>query len=118
MVDPSPSLVDPTLLLKSEVKEVDSSPSLVDPTIPLESEVKVDESMSSPPNPALSSDSVETEVIPLTQSSSCPSLLIKSEKNSTEVFLVSSCCSTQRKFCLFQHSSLEVVRLFPLTGVT
>ena len=61
VVDPSPSLFDPTLPLKSEVKVVnpiltsvnptlplkseievvDPSPSLVDPTLPLESEVKV-----------------------------------------------------------------------------
>ena len=45
VVDPSPSLVDPTLPLKSEVKEFDPIPFLVDPTLPLESEVKVDESM-------------------------------------------------------------------------
>ena len=41
VVDPSSSLVDPTLPLKSEVEVIDSSPSLVDPTLPLESEVKV-----------------------------------------------------------------------------
>jgi hypothetical protein len=41
VVDPSPSSVDPTLPLKSEVKVVDLTPSSVDPTLPLKSEVKV-----------------------------------------------------------------------------
>ena len=97
MVDPSPSLVDPTLLLKSEVKEVDPSPSLVYPTIPLESEFKVVESIYSTPNPTLSLESLETEVVPLTQSSSCPSLLIESENHPVEVFVVSSGCSMQEQ---------------------
>ena len=58
VVNPSPSLVDPTLLLKSEVKAVDLVPSLVDPTLLLESEVKVVKSMSSLPNPTLLYESV------------------------------------------------------------
>ena len=41
VVIPVPSLVDPTLPLKSEVKLVDLVQSLVDRTISLESEVKV-----------------------------------------------------------------------------
>ena len=76
---------------------VDPSPSLVDPTLPLESEAKVVESMSCPPNPTLSSESVETEVVPSTQSSSCPSLLIKSENHPAEVFVVSSDFSMQEE---------------------
>ena len=97
MVDPSPCLVDPTLSLKSEFKEVNPVTTLVDPTLPLESEVKVAESMSSPPDPALSSKSVETEVVPLTHFLSCPSLLIKSENHPAEVFVVSYDCSMQEE---------------------
>ena len=55
VVDTSPSLVDPTLLLKSEIEVVNPSPSLVDTTLLLKSEVEVFESMSSPPDPTLSS---------------------------------------------------------------
>ena len=51
----SPS-VDPTLLLKSEVEVVNPSPSLVDPTLHSDSEVV--ESMSFSPDPTLSSESV------------------------------------------------------------
>ena len=97
VVNPCPSLVDPTLPLKSEVKEVDLVTTLVDPTFPLESEVKVVESMLSPLDPTLSSESVETEVVPLKQSSSCPSLLIESENHLAEVFIVSSNCSVQEE---------------------
>ena len=53
VVYPSPPLVNPTLLLKSEVREVNPSPSLVDPTLPLESEFKVVELMLPPPDPTL-----------------------------------------------------------------
>ena len=85
VVNPSPSLVDPTLSLKSEVEVIDPSPSLVDPTLTLEIEVKVVKSMSYPSDPTLLSKSVDTEVVPSTQSSSCPSLLIKSENHPAEV---------------------------------
>ena len=66
VVDPSPSLVDPTLLLKSEMKVIDLVLTLVDRTLPLKSEVKVVESISSPLDPILSSKSLDTEVVPLT----------------------------------------------------
>ena len=88
VVDTSPSLVDPTLSLKSEVKEIDPVPTLVDPTLPLESEVNVVESILSPPNPTLSLESVDTEVFPSTQSSSCLSLIIESEKHLAEFFCI------------------------------
>ena len=90
-------MVDPTLPLKSEVKELYPSPSLVDPTLHLESEVKVVELMSSPPNPTLSLETVETEVVPSTESSYSRSLLIKSENHPAEVFVVSSDCSMQEE---------------------
>ena len=45
VVDPVLTLVDPTLLLKSEIEVVNLSPSLVDPTLLLKSEVKVVESV-------------------------------------------------------------------------
>ena len=54
VVDPSPSLVDPTLPLKSEVEVVDPIPTSVDPILPLEIEVKVVYAMSSPPDTTLS----------------------------------------------------------------
>jgi hypothetical protein len=41
VVDMIPSLVDPTLPLKSEVKVVDLVPSSFDPTLPLKSEIQV-----------------------------------------------------------------------------
>ena len=58
-----PSLVDPTIPLKSEVKAIDPVPTLFDPTLPLESQVKVVELMSSPPNPTPSSKSVKIKVV-------------------------------------------------------
>ena len=70
---------------------------MVDPTLPLESEVKVVESMLPPPDPTLSLESVDTEVVPLTQSSCCASLLIESENHLAEVFVVSSDCSTHKE---------------------
>ena len=76
---------------------VNSVSSVVDPTLPLKSEVKVVELMYSPPDPTLSPESVKTEVFPLTQYSSCPSLLIESEMKTFEVFIVNSDCSTQEE---------------------
>ena len=72
---------------------VDSYLSVVDPTFPLESEVKVVELVSFPPVPALSSESVNTEVVSLTKSSSCSSLTIENEPKPTEVFMLRSDCS-------------------------
>ena len=66
---------------------------MVDPTLPLESEVKVVKSMSSPPDPTLSSESVKIEVVSLTESSSCSSLLVENEVKPTEVFMLHSDCS-------------------------
>ena len=51
VVDPVPSLVDPTLSLESEEH-------VVHLILPLESEVKVVHSMSYPPDPTLSSESI------------------------------------------------------------
>ena len=55
-------------MLTNEIEVVNPSPSLVDPTLLLKSEVEVVDSMSSTPDPTLSSDSVKTEVVPLTKS--------------------------------------------------
>ena len=77
MVDPSPSLVDPTLLLKSEVEVV--------------------ELMSSPPDPTLSSETVKTEVVSLTKSSSHSSLLVENEPKPVEVFMLCFDCSRQEE---------------------
>ena len=74
--------------------------------------------MSSPPDPTLSLESVKAEVVPLTQSSSCPSLLIESENHPAEVFVVSPDCSTQEEVLSLSIEPLQVVRLFPLNGVT
>ena len=72
------SSIDPTLSLESEEHIVH-----IHPTIPLKSEVKVVKSMSSPPDPTLSSESVETEVVTLAQYSS--HIPIESELKLTEV---------------------------------
>jgi hypothetical protein len=69
VVDPTPSSVDPTLPLKSEVQVVDPTLSSVDPTIPSKSEVKVVNSIPSS--------------IDLT-------LHLKSEVDTAHVFLISS----------------------------
>ena len=70
---------------------------MVDPTLPLESEVKVVESVSFPPDPALSSESVKTEVVSLTKSLSCSSLPVENELKPAEVFMLRSDCSRQEE---------------------
>ena len=67
---------------------VDSDLSVVDPTLPLESEVKVVESVSFPPDPALSSESVNTKIVSLTKSSR-----EDNELKHAEVFMLHSECS-------------------------
>ena len=59
MIDPVPSLIDPTLSLESEEQ-------VVHPTLAMKSEVEVVDSMSSPPDPTPSSESVNTEVVTFT----------------------------------------------------
>ena len=56
---------------------VDLDLSVIDPTLPLESEVKVVESVSFPLDPTVSSKSVKTEVLSLTKSPYCSSLLVE-----------------------------------------
>ena len=90
VVDPTTFSIDPTLSLKS--KEW-----VLILTLPLKSEVKVVELMSPQPDPNLSSESVKTDVVSLTKSSSCPSLLIESKNHPDEVFIVSSDCSMQEE---------------------
>ena len=93
VVDLVLTLVNPTLPLKSEIEVVNLSPSLVDPTLLLKSEVEVVESTSSPPDPTLSSESVKTEVVSSTKSSSCSSLTVENEPKHAEVFMLHSDCS-------------------------
>ena len=93
VVDSVSSAINSTLPLKSEVKVVNSELSMVDPTLLLNSEVKVVESKSSPPDPTLSSESVKTEVVTLTKSSSYSSLPVESELKPAEVFMLHSNCS-------------------------
>ena len=118
MVDSVLSMVDPTLPSKSEFQVVNSDSSMVDPTLPLKSEVEVVKSMSSPLDPTLSSESVKTEVVTLTKSSSCSSLPLESELNLAEFFMLRSDFLDKRKFFLFRQNPLLVMSLFPLTGVT
>ena len=101
VVDLVSSVVDPTLISKSEFQVVNSYSSMVDPTLPFKSEVKVVESMSSPPNPTLSPESVKTEVVTLTQYSSCPSLPIESEMKTFEVFVLVRIVLLKGKLCMF-----------------
>ena len=67
---------------------VDSDLPIIDPTLPSKSEVV--ELMSFPPDPALSSESVKTEVVSLTKYSSCSSLPVENELNLVEVFMIHS----------------------------
>ena len=76
---------------------VDSDLSVVDPTLPSKSEVKVVESVSFPPDPTLSLESVNTEVVSLTESSSCSSLTVENEPKPAEVFMLCSDCSRQEE---------------------
>ena len=63
------------------------------------------DSMSSPLDLTLSSESVNNEVVPLTQSPSCPCLLVESELKPAEVFVVSLDCSTQVEILFFSTES-------------
>ena len=83
------SVVNPTLPSKSEFQVVKSDSSVVDPTFPFKSEVKVVESTPYPPDPTLSLESVNTEVVTLTKSLSCSSLLVENELKPAEFFMLS-----------------------------
>ena len=50
-----------------------------------------------PPNPALSLESVKTEVVSLTKSSSCSSLSVENELKPAEVFMLRSDYSRQEE---------------------
>ena len=78
------SLVDQVINLVS---------SIIDPILPLESEVV--KSRSFPPDPTLSSESVKTEVVALTKSSSCSSLIVENQLNPAEFFMLHSDCSLE-----------------------
>ena len=54
-------------------------------------------SMSFPLDPTLSSESVKTEVVSLTKSSSCSSLSVENELKPAEVFMLRSDCSQQEE---------------------
>ena len=97
VVDSVSSTVNPTLPLKSEVKVVNSDLSMVDPTLLLKNEVQVVESMSSSPNPTLSLESVMTEVVAFTKSSSCYSFPLENELKPAEVFMLRSDYSRQEE---------------------
>ena len=68
-----------------------------DTTLLLKSEVQVVELMSSQPDPTLSSKSANTEVVSLTKSSSCSSLLVENELKPAEFFMLRSYCSRQEE---------------------
>ena len=55
------------------------------------------ESMSSSPDTTLSSESVNTEVVSLTKSSSCSSLPVGNEVNPVEVFMLRFDCSQEEE---------------------
>ena len=81
VVNPVPSSIDPTLSLESEEQ-------VVHPTLLLKSEVKMVDLVSSPLNTTLSSKSIKTEVVTLTQYLSPPFLLVESKKKAVVVFIV------------------------------
>ena len=74
---------------------INSFSSIIDPTPPSKSEVV--ESMSFPPDPTLSLESVNIEVVALTKYSSCSSLIVENELKPTEVFMLHSDCSQQEE---------------------
>ena len=88
---------DSKLSLESSLVDqvINSVSSIIDPTLPSESEVV--ESMSFPPNTALSSESVNTEVVALTKYSFCSSLPIENEPKLDEVFMLCSDFSRQEE---------------------
>ena len=89
---------------------INSVSSIIDPTLPLESEVV--KSMSFPPNLALSSESVNTEVVSLTKYSSFSSLPVENELKPVEVFMLRSDCSRQEEILSVStepSSSSEVI---------
>ena len=94
---------DSNLSLDSSLAEqvINSYSSAVDPTFPLESEVKVVKSVSFPPDPTLSSESVNIEVVSLTKSLSCSSLLVENELKPIEFLCFVLIVLDKRKFCLF-----------------
>ena len=96
-------------------KMINLVPSSINLTLPLKSEVKVVDSMSYPPNPTLSSKSVKTEVVTLTQYSS--HILVESELKPAEFFVFSSDCSKQGKSYLFQQNPIQSLSSFPFIGV-
>ena len=101
VIDPVSSFVDTTLSF--EIEE-----NIVHPNIILESEVKVVDSMSYPLDPTLSSKSVNIEVVSLTESSSCSSLLVENELKPAEVFTLRSDCSRQEEiFFCFDRTLFE-----------
>ena len=85
---------------------VNSDLYVVDPTLHLESEVKVVEKVSFPPDPALLSESVKTEVVSLTKSSSCSSPPIENEPNLLNFLCFILIVLDKRKFCLFRQNPL------------
>ena len=114
------STSDSKLSLDSSLVDqvINSDSSVADPTLPLEIEVKVIKLTSSPPNPTLSSESVKTKVVVLTKYLSCSSLPVENELKPAEVFMLHSDCSWQEEIISILTEYLQVVRLFPLTGVT
>jgi hypothetical protein len=86
VVDPIPSLVDPTLPLESVNKVVDPIPSLVDPTLPLESETQAVDPFPTI-DPILPLEN-ETQVVDLISPSVDPTLSLESKPNTAHVFLV------------------------------
>ena len=99
---------------------VNSDLSVVDPTLPLESKVKVVESMSFPPDPTLSSESFKTEVVSLTKSLSCSSLLVENELNPAEFFMLCSDCSRQEEILSVstEPSQISEVISFDWSNIT
>ena len=67
----------PGFFLGYTTLSLESEEQVVHPTVPLKSEFKVVESISFTPHPTLSFESVKTEVVNLTQSSSLPSLPVE-----------------------------------------
>ena len=79
---------------------------MVNPTLLLKSEVEVVELMSSPLGPTLSSKSVKTEVVSLTKFSSCSSISVESELNLLKFLCFVPIVLDKRIFCLFQQNPL------------
>ena len=89
------NITDHQQVIPTSDSKLSLDPPLVDQVADLN--LSMVESVSFPSDLALSSESVKTEVVSLTKSSSCSSLPVENELNPAEVFMVHFDCSSQEE---------------------